>query len=96
VAQGVKTAFDLAVFRDDPKTLLSCAGGIATNPSRASDTNDTNSTTGEIALIQGDRSVAALEGRTVMKRLVTLAAFGIPTAVGIATAASSTEQGFRD
>jgi hypothetical protein len=40
--------------------------------------------------------VAALEGRTVMKRLVTLAAFGIPTAVGIATAASSTEQGFRD
>jgi hypothetical protein len=29
-----------------------------------------------------------------MKRLMILAAFGIATAVGIATAASSTEQGF--
>ena len=30
-----------------------------------------------------------------MKRLMCLAAFGIATAVGIATAASSTEHGFR-
>ena len=30
-----------------------------------------------------------------MKRLMILAAFGSATAVGIATAASSTEQGFR-
>src|SRR5262249_37921273 len=59
--------------------LLACAGGTPPNPRLGPprDTNDTNSMTGDISLIQRDRyRGCAFEGGQSWKRLMILAAFG--------------------